>query len=130
MIVQIAKRFLVLLLTATLGAGLSFASDNEHKEKPVKLKSIVETIGQIKPNAPSKIRLSAITDRDGVIVSSTDSIVAHIWITDYLNGDCYFDRVVTLSPSYRCALPGIREELNIHISNDGAEYIGYFELNW
>ena len=124
------KHIFVTLLLALFSVSFSFASDNETKEKPIVLKPVVGTTAPTTPQSPSSINLSAITDRDGVIVSSTDSVVAHIKVTDSLNGDCYYDQVVTLSPSYRCALTGIREELTIHISIDDTEYIGYFELNW
>lgn len=124
------KRIFVALLLAIFSVGFSFASDDETKEKPIILEPIKDTTGPFKPKAPSLIQLSAITDRDGVIVTSTDTVVARIQVTDYLNGDIYFDRYVSLSPSYRCALTGIREELTIHITIGDTEYIGYFELNW
>lgn len=119
-----------MLLIAAGGAGLCLASDNEHKEKSIELKPIEETIPLLKPKAPSKIKLSAITDRDGIIVTATDTVVARVQVTDYLNGDIYFDKYVSLSPSYRCALPGIREELTIHITLSDAEYTGYIYLDW
>ena len=123
------KRIFVALLLAVFSVGFSFASDDETTEKPIELKPIKDTTGPFKPKSPSLLSISAYSNGDAVVITSTVDIMAHVKIFDSASGQTYYNNTVTIAPQYRCQIPHTDTMLTLQITVDNTVFIGEFNYN-
>lgn len=128
--ISLRTKLLISLLVAIIGVGSLYATENGTGNTVVIFYPKKNDSGSVKPNIPPLIDLSATIDRDQVTIISSENVIARVTITDYAEEECYFDNVVSISPTYTCTLPDITGELTLHIIFDGIEYIGYLDLDW
>lgn len=122
------KRIFVALLLAIFSVGFSFASDDETREKPIILKPVKDTTGPHVPKAPSLLSISAYTDGNAVVITSTVDIMAHVLIFDSASGQTYYNNTVTIAPQYRCLIPHTDATLTLQIIVGDSTYEGTFYL--
>ncbi|MDE5882323.1 MAG: DUF3244 domain-containing protein [Muribaculaceae bacterium] len=122
------KRIFVALLLAIFSVSVSFASDDETREKPIILEPVVGTTAPTKPKAPSLLKISAYTDGNAVVITSTVDIMAHVTIFDSASGQTYNNNTVTIAPQYRCQIQHTDAVLTLQIFVGDSTYEGSFYL--
>ena len=122
------KRIFIALLLAIFSVGFSFASDDETREKPIILKPVVGPTAPTKPKAPSLLSISAYTDGDAVVITSTIDIMAHVLIYDSASGQSYYSSTVALAPQCRCQIAHTEAMLTLQITVGDTTYEGNFCL--
>ena len=122
------KRIFFALLLAIFSVGFSFASDQEPKEKPIILEPVVGTTAPTKPKAHSLIKISAYTDGNTVVITSTVDIMAHVKIFGSASGQTYYNNTVTIAPQYRCQIQQTDAMLTLQITVGDMTYEGSFSL--
>ena len=122
------KRIFVALLLAIFSVSVSFASDDETREKPIILEPGVGTTAPTKPKAPSLLKISAYTDGNAVVITSTVDIMAHVTIFDSASGQTYYNNTVTIAPQYRCQIQHTDAVLTLQIFVGDSTYEGSFYL--
>lgn len=101
---------------------------DDNGQKPIDVKPVVGPTAPTKPKSPSLLSISAYTDGNAVVITSTVDIMAHVLIFDTASGQTYYNNTVTIAPQCRCLIPHTNASLTLQIIVGGSTYEGTFYL--
>ena len=119
-------KLMMLFVIMTVSNLTVFADENN--QKPIDVKPVIDTTAPTKPKAPSLLSLSAYTDGNAVVITSTVDIMAHVLIFDSASGQTFYNNTVTIAPQYRCQIQQTDAMLTLQITVGDMTYEGSFSL--